>query len=168
MVTTTEPTSSPASDADTTAESDRSEDGGDKGGKGEDEDGEKNGEEEEEEDEEKGAEGKDSRVPDNVEKQTNSSVTKDPPTAAPDSTAKEKGGSRKAENSTEPSSVPEDDVEKNTHRIEEEDTQVLPTAEPEDDDNVTAVIEPPDSMAQTSKPSRGDRNHLPPFSIHTG
>ncbi|ROL48231.1 Receptor-type tyrosine-protein phosphatase gamma [Anabarilius grahami] len=167
MVTTTEPTSSPASDADATTESDRSEDGGDKGGKGEDEDGEKDGEEEEEEDEEKGAEDKDSRVPDNVEKQTNSSVTKDPPTEAPDSTAKEKGGSRKAENSTVPSSVLEDDVEKNTHRIGEEDTQVLPTGEPEDDDNVTAVIEPPDSMAQTSKPSRGDRNHLPPFSIHT-
>uniref|UniRef100_A0A8C2KE53 protein-tyrosine-phosphatase n=1 Tax=Cyprinus carpio TaxID=7962 RepID=A0A8C2KE53_CYPCA len=58
MVTTTEPTSSPASDADTTAaaENDVSDDRGDKGGKGEDEDGEKNGEEEEEEEEEKGAE----------------------------------------------------------------------------------------------------------------
>uniref|UniRef100_A0A8C2KGI2 protein-tyrosine-phosphatase n=1 Tax=Cyprinus carpio TaxID=7962 RepID=A0A8C2KGI2_CYPCA len=60
MVTTTEPTSSPASDADTTAaaENDVSDDRGDKGGKGEDEDGEKNGEEEEEEEEEKGAESK--------------------------------------------------------------------------------------------------------------
>ncbi|CAM4732962.1 unnamed protein product [Leuciscus chuanchicus] len=159
----TEPTSSPASDT----ESQGSEDGGEKGGKGEDEDGEKNGEEEEEEDEEKGAESKVSRVPDDVEKQRNSTVTKDPPTATPDSTAKEKGGSRKAENSTAPSSVPEDEVEKNTHRTGEEDTQVLPTREPESDDNVTAVIEPPDSMTQTSKPSRGDRNHLPPFSIHT-
>uniref|UniRef100_A0A671T0X7 protein-tyrosine-phosphatase n=1 Tax=Sinocyclocheilus anshuiensis TaxID=1608454 RepID=A0A671T0X7_9TELE len=59
MVTTTEPTSSPASDADTTAaaENDGSDDRGDKGGKGEDEEGEKNGEEEEDDD--KGAESKD-------------------------------------------------------------------------------------------------------------
>uniref|UniRef100_A0A672MLE0 protein-tyrosine-phosphatase n=1 Tax=Sinocyclocheilus grahami TaxID=75366 RepID=A0A672MLE0_SINGR len=95
MVTTTEPTSSPASDRDTTAaaENDGSDDRGDKGGKGEDEDGEKNGEEEE--DEEKGAESKDGSVPDDVETQTNGSATKDPPTAVPDSTAKEKGGHRR-------------------------------------------------------------------------
>ncbi len=164
MVTTTEATSSPASDTDTTAaaENDGSDDGGDKGGKGEDEDGENNGEEEEE-DEEKGAESKDARVPDDVEKQANGSVTKDPPTAVPDSTAKEKG-----ENSTAPSSVPEDHVETNTHTIREEDTQVLPTRDPMGDDNVTAVIETPDNTAYTSKPSREDRKHVPPFSILTG
>ncbi len=165
MVTTTEASSSPAYDADATAaaENDGSDDGGDKGGKGEDEDGEKSGEEEEEEDEEKGAESKDASVPDDVEKQTNGSVTKDPPTAAPDSTAKEKG-----ENSTAPSSVPEDHVETNTHTLREEDTQVLPTRDPVGDDNVTAVIETPDNTAYTSKPSREDRKHMPPFSILTG
>ncbi|KTF83244.1 hypothetical protein cypCar_00034766, partial [Cyprinus carpio] len=171
MVTTTEPTSSPASDADTTAaaENDVSDDRGDKGGKGEDEDGEKNGEEEEEEEEEKGAESKGGRVPDDVEKQTNGSATKDPPTAVPDSTAKEKGGHRRAENTSVPSSVPEDHVEKNTHtgREEEEETQVLPTRDPVGEDNVTPVIETPDNTAHTSKPSRGDRKHMPPFSILT-
>lgn len=163
MVTTTEASSSVAYDADATAaaENDGSDDGGDKGGKGEDEDGEKNGEEEE--DEEKGAESKDASVPDDVEKQTNGSVTKDPPTAAPDSTAKEKG-----ENSTAPSSVPEDHVETNTNTLREEDTQVLPTRDPVGDDNVTAVIETPDNTAYTSKPSREDRKHVPPFSILTG
>ncbi|XP_016423543.1 receptor-type tyrosine-protein phosphatase gamma [Sinocyclocheilus rhinocerous] len=169
MVTTTEPTSSPASDADTTAaaENDGSDDRGDKGGKGEDEDGEKNGEEEE--DEEKGAESKDGSVPDDVEKQTNGSATKDPPTAVPDSTAKEKGGHRRAENTSAPSSVPEDHVEKNTHTVreEEEETQVLATRDPVGDDNETAVIETPDSTAHTSKPSRGDHKHMPPFSILT-
>ncbi|XP_016137940.1 receptor-type tyrosine-protein phosphatase gamma-like [Sinocyclocheilus grahami] len=169
MVTTTEAPSSPASDADATAaaENDGSDDGGDKGGKGEDEDAEKNGEEEEEEDEEKSAESKDARVPDDVEKQTNGSVTKDPPTAAPDSTAKEKGENRRPENSTVPSSVPEDHLEKNTHTLKEENTQVLPTRDPVADDNVTAVIETPDNTAYTSKPSREDRKHVPPFSILT-
>uniref|UniRef100_A0A8C1ZP19 protein-tyrosine-phosphatase n=1 Tax=Cyprinus carpio TaxID=7962 RepID=A0A8C1ZP19_CYPCA len=149
MVTTTEATSSPAADADATA------------------DAEKNGEEEEEEDEEKSADGKDARVPDDVEKQTNGSVTKDPPTAAPDSTAKEKGENRRQENSTAPSSVPEDHLEKNTHTLREEDTQVLPTRDPVGDDNVTAVKETPDNTAYTSKPSREDRKHVPPFSILT-
>uniref|UniRef100_A0A671SXY4 protein-tyrosine-phosphatase n=1 Tax=Sinocyclocheilus anshuiensis TaxID=1608454 RepID=A0A671SXY4_9TELE len=155
MVTTTEPTSSPASDADTTAaaENDGSDDRGDKGGKGEDEEGEKNGEEEEDDD--KGAESKDGSIPDDVEKQTNGSSTKDPPTAVPDSTAKEKGGHRRAENTSAPSSVPEDHVEKKTHTVreEEEETQVLATRDPVDDDNVTAVIETPDSTAHTSKPT---------------
>lgn len=170
-LTTAEPASSPAADAEpaAVADADASDDGGgDKGGKGEDEDGEKNGEEEEEEDEEKGAESKDGSVPDHVEKQTNGSSTKDPPTALPDSTAKEKGGSRRAENSTAPSTVPEDGVERNAHTVREDDTQALPTREPEDDDNVTAVMETPDDTAHTGKPSRGDRKHLPPFSILTG
>ncbi|XP_039512165.1 receptor-type tyrosine-protein phosphatase gamma isoform X3 [Pimephales promelas] len=151
----TEQPSSPAPDADGPG----AEDGAEKGGKGEDEDGEKNGEEEEEEEEEKGAE----RAPDDVEKQRNTSVTKEPPTATPDSTAKEKGGSRRAEDSTAPSAVPEDEVEKNTHRSGEEHPRVMPTAETETDDD----DEPPDSVTPTSRPSRGDRNPLPPFSIHT-
>ncbi|KAA0707965.1 Receptor-type tyrosine-protein phosphatase gamma [Triplophysa tibetana] len=167
VVTTPEPTSSPGSDADAAAEKDGSDDGGEKGGKGEDEDGEKNGEEEEEQ--EKGAETKSGGDPDEVEKQVNGSVAKDPPTATPDSTAKEKGGGRK-ENSTAPSSVPEEHVEKNTSTIVDEGEQVVPTRDPEDDDvddSVTAVIETPDSTAQTNKPTREDRGHMPPFSIHT-
>ncbi|KAL0181723.1 hypothetical protein M9458_024129, partial [Cirrhinus mrigala] len=167
--TAAEPASSPASDAEpaAAADADASDDGGDKGGKGEDEDGEKNGEEEEEEDEEKGAESKDGSVPDHVERQTNGSATKDPPTAVPDSTAKEKGGSRRAENSTAPSTVPEDGVGRDTHTVREEDTRVLPTRQPEDDDYATAAMETPDDTAHTSKPGRGDRKHLPPFSILT-
>ncbi|KAI7794769.1 putative receptor-type tyrosine-protein phosphatase gamma [Triplophysa rosa] len=159
VVTTPEPTSSPASDADAAAENDGSDDGGEKGGKGEDEDGEKNGEEEEEQ--EKGAETKSGRDPDEVEKQVDGSVAKDPPTATPDSTAKEKGV---------PSSVPEEHVEKNTSTIVDEGEQVVPTRDLEDDDvddSVTAVIETPDSTAQTNKPTREDRGHMPPFSIHT-
>ncbi|XP_065097845.1 receptor-type tyrosine-protein phosphatase gamma isoform X3 [Paramisgurnus dabryanus] len=163
VVTTTEPTSSPASDADATraADAEGSDDGGEKGGKGENEDGEKNGEEEEEEEEEKGADTKNGGDPDTVEKQVNSSVVKDHPTAVPDSTAKEKGGSKKSENSTVPSRAPE---EENTQRIGDEDTEVLPTREPGDDESMTEVIETPDSTAKTDKPDRG---HLPPFSIHT-
>lgn len=167
-MTNPEPTSSPPSDADAAAENDGSDDGGEKGGKGEDEDGEKNGEEEEEQ--EKGAETKSGGDPDEVEKQVNGSVAKDPPTATPDSTAKEKGGGGK-ENSTAPSSVPEEHVEKNTSTIVDEGEQVVPTRDPEDDDvdeSVTAVIETPDSTAQTNKPTREDRGHMPPFSIHTG
>lgn len=170
-MTTPEPTSSQASDADATvaAENDGSDDGGEKGGKGEDEDGEKNGEEEEEDEQEKGAETKSGGDPDAVEKQVNGSVAKDPPTATPDSTAKEKGGSRE-ENSTAPSSVPEENVEKNTSTVGDEGKQVVPTRDPEDDDDdsVTAVIETPDSTTQTNKPTREDRGQLPPFSIHTG
>uniref|UniRef100_A0A8C2A7L0 protein-tyrosine-phosphatase n=1 Tax=Cyprinus carpio TaxID=7962 RepID=A0A8C2A7L0_CYPCA len=109
MVTTTEPTSSPASDADTTAaaENDVSDDRGDKGGK---------------------------------------------------------------ENTSTPSSVPEDHVEENTDtgREEEEETQVLPTKDPVGEDNVTPVIETPDNTAHTNKPSRGDlffsnQPHISPF-----
>lgn len=171
-MTTPEPASSPASDADSTAaaENDGSDDGGEKGGKGEDGDGEKNGEEEEEKDE-KGTETKSGGDPDAVEKQVNGSVAKDPPAATPDSTAKEKGGSRKAENSTAPSSGPEERVEKNTSRVGDEDEQVMPTRDPEEEDadeSVTPVIETPDSTAQTNKPSREDRGNLPPFAIHTG
>lgn len=99
-----------------------------------------------------------------MEKQTNSSVSKDHPTEAPDSTAKEKGGSRRTENSTAPSSVSEE----NTQGLGEEDVQVMASREPEVEENVTAVIEPPENTEESSKSSRGDHNHLPPFSIHTG
>ncbi|TRY97483.1 hypothetical protein DNTS_008214 [Danionella cerebrum] len=155
--TTTEPAAD-ATDATTATDNPSSDDAGEKG---DDEEGEKNGEEEEEEEEEKAGENKVTTIPDDVEKQTNFTATDDPPTETPDSTAKEKGG--RGESIPVPSSAPEE----NTEVYEEEDSQVMPTREPTVDEDVTAVIEPPGNTEQSLKPNEGERNRLPPFSIHT-
>ncbi|XP_022538497.1 receptor-type tyrosine-protein phosphatase gamma [Astyanax mexicanus] len=156
-----EPASEPTS---AKAEKEGSEDGGEKSGKGEGEEGERDGEEEEDEEEEKE---KVKNAPDDVEAQGNSTVTKDPPTATPDSTAKEKGRRVKVENSTTPSTIPEEQVEMYTEGYRTEETTVTPSTQPGNTGNESVVIrQPPESPPHGGKADGGDRIQWP-FSIHT-
>uniref|UniRef100_A0A8C7TAB3 protein-tyrosine-phosphatase n=1 Tax=Oncorhynchus mykiss TaxID=8022 RepID=A0A8C7TAB3_ONCMY len=169
-----QPTSEPAASQSTDAAKDNGEgsEDGEKGAKGEGEEGEKEGEEDKEEDEEeKEKETKEKKVmADKVEKQTESTVVKEPPTAAPASTAKEKGregGESETEtntSSTTPSSAEEDQLVTHTQSMVETDTVVTPTLELGND---TAEFTAPDSPSPTLRPSTGrDKSHWP-FSIHT-
>ncbi|XP_055724489.1 receptor-type tyrosine-protein phosphatase gamma-like isoform X1 [Salvelinus fontinalis] len=140
-----------------------------KGAKSEGEEGEKEGEEDKEEDEEeKEKETKEKKVTvaDKVEKQTNSTVVKEPPTAAPASTAKEKGreAGETNTNSTTPSSAVEDQLLTHTQSTVETDTVVPPTMEPGND---PAEFPAPDSPSPTLRPSTGGKKSHWPFSIHT-
>uniref|UniRef100_A0A8C7SX92 protein-tyrosine-phosphatase n=1 Tax=Oncorhynchus mykiss TaxID=8022 RepID=A0A8C7SX92_ONCMY len=129
-------------------------------------------EDKEEDEEEKEKETKEKKVmADKVEKQTESTVVKEPPTAAPASTAKEKGregGESETEtntSSTTPSSAEEDQLVTHTQSMVETDTVVTPTLELGND---TAEFTAPDSPSPTLRPSTGrDKSHWP-FSIHTG
>uniref|UniRef100_A0A674EX71 protein-tyrosine-phosphatase n=1 Tax=Salmo trutta TaxID=8032 RepID=A0A674EX71_SALTR len=157
-----QPTSEPAASKSADAAKDNGEgsEDGEKGAKGEGEEGEKEGEEDKEEDEEeKEKETKEKKVmADKVEKQTNSTVVKEPPTAAPASTAKEKGregGESETEtntSSTTPSSAVEDQLVTHTRSTVETDTVVPPTLEPGND---TAEFPAPDSSSPTLRPSTG-------------
>ncbi|CDQ73167.1 unnamed protein product [Oncorhynchus mykiss] len=169
-----QPTSEPAASQSTDAAKDNGEgsEDGEKGAKGEGEEGEKEGEEDKEEDEEeKEKETKEKKaMADKVEKQTESTVVKEPPTAAPASTAKEKGregGESETEtntSSTTPSSAEEDQLVTHTQSMVETDTVVTPTLELGND---TAEFTAPDSPSPTLRPSTGrDKSHWP-FSIHT-
>ncbi|XP_070299055.1 receptor-type tyrosine-protein phosphatase gamma [Salvelinus sp. IW2-2015] len=169
-----QPTSEPAASQSADAAKDNGEGSKDreKGAKGEGEEGEKEGEEDKEEDEEeKEKETKEKKaMADKVEKQTNSTVVKEPPTAAPASTAKEKereGGESETEtntSSTTPSSAEEDQLVTHTQSTVETDTVVPPTLELGND---TAEFPDPDSPSPTLRPSTGrDKSHWP-FSIHT-
>lgn len=120
--------------------------GGEKPVKAEGEEGEREGEEEEEKDEEedKGAESKTAKnAPDDVQMQVNSSADQEPPTAAPDSTAKEKGGRKK-----------------------EEDTMTRST-ESGIVGNDSVVLQVPEAPRKGGINRTGDRNQWP-FSFHTG
>nr|XP_029537600.1 receptor-type tyrosine-protein phosphatase gamma-like [Oncorhynchus nerka] len=166
-----QPTSEPAASQSTDAAKDNGEDG-EKGAKGEGEEGEKEGEEDKEEDEEeKEKETKEKKVmADKVEKQTDSTVVKEPPTAAPASTAKEKGregGESETEtntSSTTPSSAEEDQLVTHTQSMVKTDTVVPPTLELGND---TAEFTAPDSPSPTLRPSTGRDKSPWPFSIHT-
>uniref|UniRef100_A0A8B9R9S6 protein-tyrosine-phosphatase n=1 Tax=Astyanax mexicanus TaxID=7994 RepID=A0A8B9R9S6_ASTMX len=106
-------------------------------------------------------------APDDVEAQGNSTVTKDPPTATPDSTAKEKGRRVKVENSTTPSTIPEEQVEMYTEGYRTEETTVTPSTQPGNTGNESVVIrQPPESPPHGGKADGGDRIQWP-FSIHT-
>lgn len=137
--------------------------GGEKNVKVEGEEGERDGEEEEEKDEEedKGEEGKTVKnAPDDVQTQMNSSADQEPPTTAPDSTAKEKGG-RKKEDKTAPSTVPQGTQTERTDDIEE--ATVIPSTEPAIVGNDSVVLQPPEAPPKGGK----DRSQWP-FSFHTG
>ncbi|XP_062842418.1 receptor-type tyrosine-protein phosphatase gamma isoform X2 [Trichomycterus rosablanca] len=135
------------------------------------EEGEREGEEEEdkEDDEEKGTEAKNAKnAPDNVETQTNTSTTQEPPTTVPDSTAKEKTGRERQEenDSVTPSTVSEV-KERQTERTEhEEESTAFPTTEPATVGNDSAVVQAPEGPSQGGRGGMGDRSHWP-FSIHT-
>ncbi|CAB1353597.1 unnamed protein product, partial [Coregonus sp. 'balchen'] len=166
---TTEPAASQS--ADTAKDNGEGSEDGKKGAKGEGEEGEKEGEEDKEEDEEekeKETKEKKATMADKVEKQTNSTVVKEPPTAAPASTAKEKGReggeSKTNTSSTTPSSAVEDQLVTHTQSMVETGTVVPPTFEPGND---TAEFPAQDSPSPTLQPSTGgDKSHWP-FSIHT-
>lgn len=135
--------------------------GGEKTAKAEGEEGERDGEEEEEKDEEedKGTEGKTVKnEPDDVQTQVNSSVDQEPPTAAPDSTAKEKGGKKKE---VIESIVPQDTQ---TERTEEE---ARGSAEPGTVGNDSVVLLAPEAPPKGGRSNMGDRSQWP-FSFHTG
>ncbi|XP_030633507.1 receptor-type tyrosine-protein phosphatase gamma [Chanos chanos] len=156
---TTEPAASSVSDADTTStttDNEGAEDRGEKSSKGEGDEGEREEDKEEDEDEDKDTENKE-KTRDGVDIQVDGSVAKEPPTATPDSTAKEKGGRRgQAERNTTPSSVTEDHLEKRT-----ESGETVPATSESGNENVW--LQPPDNPSQTSKPM----GRQWPFSIHT-
>ncbi|XP_060714718.1 receptor-type tyrosine-protein phosphatase gamma isoform X2 [Tachysurus vachellii] len=142
--------------------------GGEKTVKAEGEEGEREGEEEEEKDEEddKGAEGKPVKnAPDDVQTQANSAADQQPPTTAPDSTAKEKGRKKNEEKdrvmaSTEPQYT-------QTERTEDEDeVTVTPSTESGVKGNKTVVLQAPEAPPKGGKGSMGDRSQWP-FSFHT-
>ncbi|XP_036386099.1 receptor-type tyrosine-protein phosphatase gamma isoform X1 [Megalops cyprinoides] len=161
-VPATEPATSQASDTDAVAKDGEGAEEGEKSSKGEGEEGEREGDEEEEEEE--GKEGSDTKAaPDDVETQVNGTVAKEPPTTAPDSTAKEKEqGGRETEPRTTPSSAVEDQLVTDTKKATEFDT-VAPTTASRND---TPEIQPPESPTLTTK-LNSDEKSLWPFSIHT-
>ncbi|KAJ8361200.1 hypothetical protein SKAU_G00177250 [Synaphobranchus kaupii] len=154
----TEPSTSQGSDGDAVPKDNEGTEEGEKGGKGEGEEGEREGEEEE--DEEEGEEVKEKKAtPDEVETQVNSTAAKEPPTAAPDSTAKEKGqGSGESEPKTTPSSVTEDQLITGATEL----GTVVPTR---DLGNDTLEIQAPGSPTLTTNVS--GEGKIWPFSIHT-
>lgn len=142
--------------------------GGEKTVKAEGEEGERDGEEEEEKDEEedKGAEGKTVKnAPDDVQTQVNSSADQEPPRAAPDSNAKEKGGRKKEADSVTPPPGPQDTERERTG--DEEEATVTPNAEPGIVRNDSVVLQAPEAPTKGGKSSMGDRSQWP-FSFHTG
>ncbi|XP_064824775.1 receptor-type tyrosine-protein phosphatase gamma-like isoform X1 [Oncorhynchus masou masou] len=164
---TTEPPASQSADA--AKDNGEGAEDREKGAKSEGEEGEKEGEEDKEEDEEeKEKETKEKKVTvaDKVEKQTNSRVVKEPPTAAPASTAKEKRREAGENNtcSTTPSSAVEDPLVTHTQSTVETDTVVPPTMEPGND---PAEFPAPDNSSPTLRPSTGGNKSHWPFSIHT-
>lgn len=167
-----QPTTEPAAGQSADAAKDNGEgaEDRDKGAKSEGEEGEKEGEEdkaEDEEEKEKETKEKKVTVADKVEKQTNRTVVKEPPTAAPASTAKEKGREEGETNnsSTTPSSAVEDQLVTHTQSTVEADTVVPPIMEPGND---PAEFPAPDSPSPTLRPSTGGNKSHWPFSIHTG
>uniref|UniRef100_A0A8C7HW68 protein-tyrosine-phosphatase n=1 Tax=Oncorhynchus kisutch TaxID=8019 RepID=A0A8C7HW68_ONCKI len=139
-----QPTTEPAAGQSADAAKDNREGAEDreKGAKSEGEEGEKEGEEDKEEDEEE-------KEKETKEKKTNSTVVKEPPTAAPASTAKEKGREAGENNtcSTTPSSAVEDPLVTHTQSTVETDTVVPPTMGPGND--------PAEFPAPTLRPSTG-------------
>ncbi|CDQ60515.1 unnamed protein product [Oncorhynchus mykiss] len=163
-----QPTTEPAAGQSADAAKDNGE-GAEDREKGAKKEGEKEGEEDKEEDEEeKEKETKEKKVTvaDKVEKQTNSTVVKEPPTAAPASTAKEKGREAGENNtcSTTPSRAVEDPLVTHTQSAVETDTVVPPTMEPGND---PAEFPAPDNPSPTLRPSTGGNKSHWPFSIHT-
>ena len=129
-------------------------------GEGEEEEGEgeREGEQEEGEDEKKK---KNKTVPDNEEKQANSTVAKEPLIPTPASTAKEKGdGMPTVEDNTIPAST----GDKQLVNLEENPTDVNSTQEPRND---SAEMQIPQSSTLSPKISSDGKN-LWPFSVHTG
>lgn len=143
--------------------------GGEKTAKAEGEEGERDGEEEEEKDEEedKGTEGKTVKnAPDDVQTQVNSSVDQEPPTAAPDSTAKEKGGKKKEQGDRVIESIVPQNTQ--TERTEdEEEATVTSSAEPGIVGNDSVVLLAPEAPPKGGRSNMGDRSQWP-FSFHTG
>ncbi|XP_035245254.1 receptor-type tyrosine-protein phosphatase gamma [Anguilla anguilla] len=156
---TAEPATAQGSEGDAVPKDSEGAEDGEKGGKGEGEEGEREGDEEEEEEE--GEEVKEKKAtPDEVETQDNSTVAKEPPTAAPDSTAKEKGQENdKPEPRTTPSSATEDQLITGSTEL----GTVVPTR---DLGNDTLEIQAPGSPTLTTKLSGEEKSHWP-FSIHT-
>ncbi|KAJ8258573.1 hypothetical protein COCON_G00175850 [Conger conger] len=152
---TSEPAPSQGSDGEAAPKDGEGAEEGEKG-KGEGEEGEREGEEEEEEEE--GEVVKEKKVaPDEVETQVNTTAVKEPPTAAPDSTAKEKGPETGEQAPrTTPSSATEDQLV----------TQSGTVAPTQDLGNDTLEIQPPVSPSLTTKVS-GEEKKVWPFSIHT-
>lgn len=143
--------------------------GGEKTVKAEGEEGEREGEEEEEKDEEddKGAEGKPVKnAPDDVQTQVNSAADQQPPTTAPDSTAKEKGRKKNDEKDRLMASTEPQDTQ--TERTEDEDeVTVTPSTESGVKGNKSVVLQAPEAPPKGGKGSMGDRSQWP-FSFHTG
>lgn len=141
---------------------------GEKAAKAEGEEGERDGEEEEEKDEEedKGEESKTVKnAPDDVQTQVNSSADQEPPKAAPDSNAKEKGTRKEENDSVAPSTVPQDMETESTG--DEEEPVVTPSTEPGIVWNDSVVLHAPEAPPKGGKTSMGDRSQWP-FSFHTG
>ncbi|TSY83943.1 Receptor-type tyrosine-protein phosphatase gamma [Bagarius yarrelli] len=142
--------------------------GGEKTVKAEGEEGERDTEEEEEKDEEedKGSDGKPVKNgPDDVHTQVNSSADQEPPTKAPDSTAKEKGGRKNKEEERATSfTVPQDTQTDSTE--DEDEVTVTPSTEPGVMGNKSVVLHVPEAPPRGGKGSMGDRSQWP-FSFHT-
>lgn len=139
--------------------------------KAEGEEGERDGEEEEEKDEEedKEAEGKTVKnTPDDVQTQVNSSTDLEPPTTAPDSTAKEKGGRKKEkEKGRDTASTVPQDTQTESVEDDEEEAPLTPSTEPGTVRNDSVVLQAPEAPPKGGKNSMGDRSQWP-FSFHTG
>ncbi|XP_071761611.1 receptor-type tyrosine-protein phosphatase gamma isoform X1 [Centroberyx gerrardi] len=153
----TEPTAPQGSDTDTpTDENQAAQDG-----EGEEEEGEREGEREQDEGEDEKRK-KNKTAPDDVEKQLNGTVTKEPLIPTPTSTAKEKGqGKPTVKGITVPPSTRDDQLvneEKNP-----KDGDAVPTQEPRND---TAEMQIPQSSTVSPKIS-GEEKSLWPFSVHT-
>ncbi|XP_035007919.1 receptor-type tyrosine-protein phosphatase gamma [Hippoglossus stenolepis] len=130
-------------------------------GEGEEEEGEgeREGEQEEGEDEKKK---KNKTVPDNEEKQANSTVAKEPLIPTPASTAKEKGdGTPTVKDNT----IPANTGDKQLVNLEENPTDVsaASTQEPRND---SAEMQIPQSSTLSPKISSEGKSHWP-FSVHT-